>query len=66
MRHPSIGMRYNDALKTAIRHMNEGSEDIVVSMARQVQRHEGIKAAEEFCREVEAKSNENKKIQYFV
>ena len=65
MRHPAIGMRYNDALKTAIRHMNEGSEDLVLSMARQVQAYEGIKAAEEFCKEVEAKSNEHKPVQFY-
>lgn len=58
MREPAIGMRYNDALKTAIRHMKEGSEHIALSIARQVQAHEGIRAAVEFCDEVEAKSKE--------
>ena len=58
-------MRYNDAIRTAVRHMKEGSEHIALSMARQVQAHEGVKAAEEFCKEVEVRAKEGNK-QYFT
>lgn len=56
VRHPAVGMRYQDALKTAIRHYNEGSIHIVESMIRQVEAHEGHKGAEEFAREVTDKA----------
>ena len=65
MTEPKLGMRYKDALKTAIRHAKEGSGAVTGSMVDQVQRHEGTKAAKEFAREVEAKSKEGKR-QYYT
>lgn len=52
---PKTGMRYSQALKTAIRHKREGSEKIVQSMVNQVRLHEGEKGAREFIKEVNAK-----------
>ena len=49
---PDKGMRYLDAVRTATRHFCEGSYELVVSMTRQVQAHEGRKGAEEFIEEV--------------
>lgn len=64
MSQPKEGMRYNDAIKTAIRHAKEGSGRIAGSMVDQVQRHEGTKAAKEFAREVSAKSKEGNRKYY--
>jgi len=55
-KYPKIGMRYEQALKTAIRHKKEGSGHIVESMTNQVRMAEGYKAAKEFSKEVRAKS----------
>ena len=60
-KHPKVGMRYSDAVRTATRHAKEGSADIVVSMAKQVQAHEGTKAANEFMREVVSKGTEQRR-----
>ena len=58
MGHPKEGMRYKDALKTAIRHGKEGSVKTVNSMINQVAKHEGQRAAQEFTREVISKAND--------
>ncbi len=58
--HPKEGMRYKDAIKTATRHSKEGSAETVNSMAEQVNRHEGPKAAAEFAKEAIAKGNEER------
>jgi hypothetical protein len=65
MANPKIGMRYNDALKTSIRHAKEGSINIVQSMANQVRLHEGEKAALFFYRETLHKANEQKQRKYY-
>ena len=65
MEHPKVGMRYQDAVKTATRHAKEGSGNIVQSMINQVQAHEGNKAAKEFMREVVSKGTEQRGRQYF-
>jgi hypothetical protein len=53
---PKLGMKYEQAIKTAIRHGKEGSGDIVHSMANQVRLAEGTKAQKEFYKEVSAKA----------
>jgi type III secretion system FlhB-like substrate exporter len=55
MSETDIGMKYQDALKTAIRHVKEGSGRIAGSIVDQVERYEGAKAAKEFAKEIEAK-----------
>jgi len=56
MEQPKHGMRYGDAIKTATRHAKEGSDHLVASMANQVERHEGRKAAKEFIKEAVSKA----------
>ena len=56
VKNPNIGMYYETGKKTAIRHAKEGSGNIVMSMANQVRLAEGPKAANEFVKEVLAKS----------
>jgi hypothetical protein len=63
--YPDIGMKYEQGIKTAIRHSKEGSQRIVESMANQVRSYEGEKAAREFRREAEAKARENNR-KYFT
>jgi len=55
-KYPTHGMKYDQAIKTAIRHGKDGAGNIVESMASQVQKAEGSKAASEFRKEVSAKS----------
>lgn len=56
---PKLGMYYEQAKKTAIRHGKEGSQNIVNSMTNQVRLAEGDKAAREFNKEVNAKARGN-------
>jgi hypothetical protein len=65
MADPRVGMRYQDAVKTATRHAKEGSMHIVQSMANQVAAHEGMKAAKEFVRETTSKGIEKRGRMYF-
>jgi len=60
VKHPDVGMRYQDAVKTATRHVKEGSANVANSMINQVARHEGQKAAQEFSREILSKGNEQR------
>ena len=62
---PSVGMRYKDALKTATRHVKEGSNSTAEAMVRQVQAHEGDRAASEFAKEIVSKGNDQKGRKYF-
>jgi hypothetical protein len=59
-------MHYNKAIRTAIRHATEGSGHIAGSMVNQVQRCEGDKAAREFAKEVQSKSSENRRKQFYT
>lgn len=54
-----VGMKYNQAIRTAIRHGKEGSGGLVDSMTNQVRLKEGNRAAAEFRKEVVAKSRRN-------
>jgi hypothetical protein len=56
VKYPKVGMKYEQAKKTAIRHGKEGSVHLVNSMTNQVRLAEGNKAAAEFHKEVIAKS----------
>lgn len=60
MNHPKLGMKYEDAKRTAIRHVKEGSGNVAGSMVEQVRKHEGDKSANEFAREIESKGNEQR------
>jgi hypothetical protein len=63
--YPDIGMKYEQGIKTAIRHQKEGSQRIVESMTNQVRSCEGEKAAREFRREAALKAKENNR-KYFT
>ncbi len=66
IKHPEkIGMRYEQAKKTAIRHAKEGSVRTVDSMVNQVRLCEGERAAKEFKQEVFSKSKEQRGKKYF-
>lgn len=50
-KYPKIGMKYSQAIKTAKRHAQEGSMNLVESMTNQVRLHEGDASAAEFYRD---------------
>lgn len=57
---PKKGMLYEQAKRTCIRHVKEGSAGTVNSMINQVALAEGPKAAAEFRDEVLSKGNEQR------